>query len=146
MLPGLYDIYVLSGERSASVLDRFLSRFAPHREEAADDFAVQDAALDSEQVFDCIAPALDYCIVHPSASASFYWCCLSSSPKNAMAFFTKDGGLILGLSTSEADASTALAELRAFVGGVAPGYICFEQCPPDTTTEFLANAHRNHLD
>ena len=143
MLPGQYDIYVLSGERSASALEHFLSRFAPQREESSLDFAVQNAALGSEQIFDCSTPALAYCFAHPSASAGFYWRCLSVTPEHAMAFFTKDGGLILGLSTSEAEASPALAELRAFVGDVAPGYICFEHPPPDTTTEFLANAHRN---
>jgi len=145
MLPGLYDSYVLSCERSASVLDLFLSRFAPHREESADDFAVQDATLDSEQVFDCIALALDYCIAHPSASASFYWRCLSSPPEHAMAFFTKDGGLIFGLSTSQADSSKALVQLRAFVGSDAPGYISFEQPPPDTTTEFFTYANRSQV-
>ena len=145
MLPGLYDIYVLSGERSASALDRFFIRFAPRREEAADNFAVQDAALGFEQVFDNSTTALAYCFAHSSASAGFYWHCLSSPPKQAMAFFTKDGGLIFGLSTSEFDSAKALAELRAFVTGVAPGYICFEQPPPETITEFLTYAHRSQV-
>jgi hypothetical protein len=145
MLPGLYDIYVLSNERSASVLESFLNHFAPLREETADDFTVTDAVIGSKQVFDCIAPALDYCIAHPRASASFYWRCLSSSPVSAMAFFTKDGGLILGLSTSQSESSNALAELRKFVDGAAPGYICFEQPPADTTTEFFKYAQRNQV-
>jgi hypothetical protein len=142
MLPGVYDIYVLSNERSASALNHFLSHFAPDRKEAAEDFAVHDAAQGTEQIFDCLAPALDYCFAHPSAHASFYWQC-PSSPEVAMASFTADGGLILGLGVSEAESSKALARLRKFVAGDAPGYISFEQPPPDTTAEFFARASRS---
>lgn len=142
MLPGVYDIYVLSNERSASALNRFLSHFAPDRRQAAEDFAVHDAAQGTEQIFDYLASALDYCFAHPSAHASFYWQC-PSSPEVAMAFFTADGGFILGLGVSEAESSEVLTELREFVGGDAPGYICFEQPPPDTTAEFLARASRS---
>jgi hypothetical protein len=143
MQPGLYDIYVLSQERSASVLNQFLTRFAPRREAASDDFTVYETALGSGHTFHCITTALDYCFAHPGASAGFYWNCGSSSPANAMAFFTKDGGLILGLSTSETEATKSLAELKAFIGGDAPGYICFEQPPPETSTMFLVYAQRS---
>jgi hypothetical protein len=142
MQPGLYDIYVLSHERSTSALNHFLARFAPRREAAADDYTVNDTALGSVHTFDCITTALDYCFSHPGASASFYWNCDSASPANAMAFFTEDGGLILGLSTGEPEAAKLFAELKAFVGGDAPGYICFEQPPPETSTMFLAHAQR----
>jgi hypothetical protein len=59
-----------------------------------------------------------------------------------MAFFTRDGGLILGLSTVETDAANTLAELKAFLGSGAPGYVCFEQPPPETRNLFLAYAQR----
>lgn len=137
-MPGLYDTYVLSSERSATVLENFLTRFAPLREASSLDFTIQDGP--HEQTYDSVTHALAYCLMHPTASASVYWRSLQPPAHHAIAFFTADGGLILGVSTCETDAPPTLTALRAFAGGHAPGYTCFEQPPPCTIAEFRAHA------
>jgi hypothetical protein len=136
---GFYDVYVLAPARTADAVDRFLARFAPERQESGSEYAVPQYADAPAHVFQRDGDLVRYCVAHPHEPHGLYWQCLGAAdPAHAIAFFTADGALILGLSVM-ADAERWLAELRAFTGSEA-GCVLFEVPPPNTATAFRALA------
>jgi hypothetical protein len=136
---GFYDVYALSPARTVGAVERFLDRFAPRREPSASEYAVPQRADSPIVVFNTAAELIAHCVRHPTESHSLYWRRLGGGdPAHTMAFFTRDGGLILGLSVTE-DAERWLGELLAATGS-AFGWVGFEEPPPDTADEFRALA------
>jgi hypothetical protein len=134
---GYYDVYALAPARTAEAVERFLVRFAPSREPAAAEYEVPRYADSPAAVFRSARELIAHCVRHSAEPHAVYWRRLGNGdPANAMAFFTADGGLILGLSVA-ADPERWLAELLAATGGAA-GRVGFEEPPPDTAGEFAA--------
>ena len=136
-MSGYADVYALAPERSAMLVRRFLDSFARAREFSAEQFAVHDVE-GGEHLFTSWEAAIEFCSDSPHMSTSLYWRSLSSPWAHLMVFFLGDGHLVFGVSTSEAEAETALAALRRFCGPRSHGYIAFEEAPPDTAAEFLS--------
>ena len=142
MALGFYDVYVLSPKRSAEMIDRFLGRFAPVREESADEYCVPRFSDTPEHLFRRASELIDFCVIHPREPQGIYWRSVAArDPAHAMAFFTTDAALILGLSVS-ADSDRWLAKLLAFTSAEV-GLVLFEDPPPDTAAEFRALAHKS---
>ncbi|HJZ90588.1 MAG TPA: hypothetical protein VKE40_06915 [Gemmataceae bacterium] len=134
-MSGYYDVYALAPARTAEAVERFLARFAPAREPAADEYEVPRYADTPAVVFHTPAELVAHCVAHPAEPHGLYWRCLGSGdPAHVMVFFTPDGGLILGVSVT-ADPERWLAELLASTGSKVGG-VGFEEPPPDTASEF----------
>ncbi|MDY3557416.1 hypothetical protein R5W24_006607 [Gemmata sp. JC717] len=141
-MPGYYDVYALAPARTAEAVERFLARFAPAREPAADEYEVPRYADVPATVFRTPGELVAHGVAHPAEPHGLYWRCLGGSdPAHAMAFFTADGGLILGLSVVS-DAEWWRAELLAAAGSTV-GWVGFEEPPPDTAREFAVRAARH---
>ncbi len=141
-MAGFYDVYALAPARTADAVERFLARFVPAREPSAADYLVPHLADTPAVTFGTAVQVVRCCVARPGEPYTLYWRSLASGdPAHAMAFFTADGGLILGLSVA-ADAGRWLGELVAETGGSA-GWVGFEEPPPDTGAEFLAVASRH---
>ena len=134
MMPGYSDVYVLAPERSASLVSRFLDKFAPKREFSAEEISVYDAGR--ELSFTSSEAAVEFCSASSHTSTSLYWRSLSPPPDHVMVFFLTDGYLVLGVSTSEQEAISAFAMLQRFCGPTSCGYIAFEEPPPDNGSAF----------
>jgi hypothetical protein len=140
-VPGYYDVYALAPHRTVEAVERFLARFAPAHEPAADEYEVPRYADAPAIVFRTPGELVAYCVGHPAEPHGVYWRCLGGGdPARAMVFFTTDGALILGLSVAS-DADRWLAELLAATGS-AVGWVGFEEPPPDSASEFAALAAR----
>jgi len=141
-VPGYYDVYALAPARTAETVERFLARFAPACEPAADEYEVPRYPDAPAVVFRTPGELVAHCVAHPAEPHGLYWRCLGGGdPAHAMVFFTADGGLLLGLSVVS-DADRWLAELLAATGS-AVGWVGFEEPPPDSAREFAALAARH---
>jgi phage terminase large subunit-like protein len=142
----LIDIYALSPERSATVVERFLARFMPHRVRADADYTVRVGGDEPAAVFDTPEELAAFCEAEPRADARAYWTSrVGGEPHSAHVFFLPDGGLVLGLSVAAQEQAAWdrwLAELRWFAGA-AHGYWIGECPPEDTVAEFVAVAQRH---
>ena len=142
----LMDIYALAPERSAAAVERFLARFLPDRDRAADDYWVQLGGVNPVAEFDTPEGMARFCEAHPEAEARAYWNGRGDAdPHSAHVFFLPDGGLVFGLSVAAPDQAAWdcwLAELQAFTGAEY-GYWTGECPPEDTVAEFVAVAQRH---
>jgi hypothetical protein len=132
---GYSDCYVLAPRRSAVLVAQFLGRFLPEREQARDEYEAPRFSDSPRAVFRDAAELAAYCEAHPDEGHAAYWRnTAGGGPAHAMAFFTTDGEMVLGLSTDVPQAEEALADLMAFAGS-GVGYIDFERPPPETAAE-----------
>lgn len=136
-MPPYEDVYVLAPERSAALIARFLERFAPCAEEVVDDgYGVPRFSDTPARHFRRAQELVEHLASHPSEPYGVYWRNLGAGPAFAMAFFTADGAIILGLSCLEGEAKAWLTELQSFAGSKS-GCILFEQPPPDSASAFI---------
>ena len=136
-MTGYYDVYCLAPARTGGTVGSFLERYAPAREAAADEYELPQYADEPDRVFSSVDQIIAHCVSHPTEPYSIYWRCLNEGdPAHAMAFFTLDGAVILGLSVRD-HAPAWLDNMKSAIGGTA-GWIGFETPPPDTAGEFLA--------
>ena len=130
-MPGYYDVYVLSRDRSKATVLRFLDRFLPDREETQEDYSLPHLSDAPHIFFASQDELLDYLESHPSEPYALYWqSAVADDPRNAMVFPTSDGCMIYGLSV-EQRARRYLSEVMSFLKE-GKGYVAFE-CPPPTT-------------
>jgi hypothetical protein len=131
----LLDVYVL-GVRNRSALDMFLCTFAKGFCEAATEYRFAQFSDNPQWKGPDLKTLLDILDAHPDAAYSIYWTNPHpESVKAAMAFFTKDAGLIVGLSVPEEKASEYLGQLKKATGSNT-GATLFEQPPPGSVREF----------
>jgi hypothetical protein len=136
-MPPYADVYVLAPERSAALIARFLEHFTPDAEEVVDDgYGVPQFSDTPARHFRRAEELVEHLAAHPSESYGVYWRNLGAGPAFAMAFFTTDGAIILGLACLEGEAEARLTELQSFAGSKS-GCILFEQPPPDSAAEFI---------
>ncbi len=138
-MPPYSDAYLLVSDRSATAIARFLDHFVPNREEVADGYEVPQYADAPDHHFRRVEELIAYLEGHALEDYGIYWRNTGEGPAFAMAFFTSDGAVILGLACIEDEATAWLTELRAFAGS-GPCCILFEQPPPDSAAAFRALA------
>jgi hypothetical protein len=132
----LYDIYCLAPERTALAIQRFLELLAPMRDERAVDYPVPEFADSPHTIFTTAYELISHCVDHATEAHSIYWRSKQDGdPYSAMAFFTADKGLILGISVHE-NAPFWLTRLTAASAGIA-SFITIEEPPPDNVPAFL---------
>jgi hypothetical protein len=144
----LIDIYVLTLERSAAIIARFLAHFMPDRERADSDYTVRVGGDKPTKVFDTPEEMATFCESQTGADGRAYWRNRHlDDPHSAHVFFLPDGWLVLGLSVAVRDVSVWdmwLDKLRTFVGAAYGYWTC--ECPPeDTVAEFVATAKNASL-
>lgn len=133
----LTDVYALAGERTARVIDRFLTEFLPHRKPAADEYEVPQYADRPESVFTDPADLIRLCEARPDLEHAVYWNNVDREADIAAAhvFFLPDGGLILGLSTHDESPGLLLVALKR-VAGTDAGYLTVEEPLAEDRNEF----------
>ena len=134
-MSGLFDVYVLSHDRSREAVLGFLDRFEPRRSESADDYVVPNNSDQPEFRYDNAVELLDHLETRPGESHAIYWLSAApGDPRCAMVFPTCDGQMVYGLSVVRNE-RRFLADLMTFLNS-PKGYIDFEKPPPDTAAAF----------
>lgn len=136
---GDFDCYVLVRSREPDVVYGFLAKYLPARQPEADEFEIPYGGSAPERLFHSVDEILAFLAAEPAQPHAIYWNSLGSGdPTRAMAFFTTDGGLILGLSVgdSEEGAQRVLASMKASLGSDAGTY-WFESPAPQSAEQFL---------
>ena len=139
----LYDLYALAGERSPETVTRFRDRWLTDAEPSADEYEFPLHSDRPDAVYSSPWQLIDRLLAIPQQRHSIYW--TNRDPgdlRNAMLFFTTDGGLIAGLTVETDEPSRASTMLRQLAEslGARYGYAACEEPPPDTTSEFKARA------
>ena len=135
------ELYALSNNRSTGAIFAFLDHFLPDRIPFADEFPVPEYADNPVEEFTSDNDLIGYLVEHPSETYSVYWNDKDpASARQAMAFFTVDGNVILGLGL-EAAGEDELQTLANFVGAEFSRF-GDEQPPPETSEDFIAQCTR----
>ncbi|PSK93093.1 hypothetical protein [Taibaiella chishuiensis] len=141
-MPQYLDQYFLVANRDSEFVSAFLNRYLPDRKSSAEDYPV-DSEAHTPIIFSETSALLRYLEAHPDKDYSIYW--RSSNPvatiQHAMAFYTRDGQLILGISITgrhpEEPQSTALFKaIKTFLSAKV-ACITAEEPPPDNVPDFI---------
>lgn len=133
----LVEIYVLCRDRSKSLIFEFLNRFLPNRKELSEDYPYPEYADDPIYVFDNSEKIIEKLEQDKYESYSLYWGNTDGGEVNsAMIFFTKDGGMIAGITVADGEEVSWFEKLSRLLGGEY-GYVSFDQPPPERTSEFI---------
>ena len=131
------DIYVLVARREEDY-SRFTATFLTGLGEAADEYEYPQFASEPSIVTSDLQVVLENLFRDRTQAYGIYW---NSSGETgilaAMAFFTADDGLILGLTVREDEAERQLRRLMNDLGSTTGG-IFGEEPPPETAAEFRA--------
>ena len=103
-MPSYFDIYVISQDRNESAIEGFLNEFLPIREESADEYPYPQFSENADVTYKDVQKILKMCCAWKSSKYALYWHALENrKPEHAMIIFLKDGHIIFGLSTNDAD-------------------------------------------
>jgi hypothetical protein len=136
------DCYVLARQRTRGFVLSFLDRFLPQRQEYTDAYEVPQFAGHPEVVFPSAGELLDYLEQHPGEVHAVYWFNPQEVPfRAAMALFTSDGQVILGLTCETLYPDThieqdCLAAIMDFCQSTV-GLIEYEKPAPKDTGDLL---------
>lgn len=160
-MPPCYDIYVLSSQRNAATIERFLNRFS-HRERIENREGQQIAVYKNEKYgireslipIETLTEVIEFGIAHPHLGFSFY---ISDHLKGEISYiilkFTFDEKIIFGISIEKNritdrgtaadnfDSATALAQEMKELTGASHSLILTEYAPPDDEDEFVKLLH-----
>ena len=141
----MIEIYVLCEERQKKVLLKFLEIMLPNRRELADEYCYPEYVEEPEIVFDDYMELIAVLERNQLESYSIYWDNIDSSEvKSAMAFFTEDASLMLGLFVALDSAEKYLSKMSDLVGGKF-GLVNSDSPPPSTRNEFIECCRRSNL-
>ena len=138
MSDGIWEgIYVLVENRSLALINIFLDRFLPHRQEMASEYEVPQYSDNPEMLFKKASEVMELCEQNGSEVQAIYWTSTSGGePRCAMVFYTSDGAMVLGLSTDDGSLEEPLlAQMIKFCRS-SEGLINYEEPPPQTKVEF----------
>ncbi|WP_223746771.1 hypothetical protein ACJ2CR_11425 [Myxococcus faecalis] len=127
----------MSDDRRAEAVRAFLERFLPGRSIRRDEFWIPEFASPPREILRTEDGILEYLEAHADEPYGLYWGQEDGlAPRQAMAFFTRDGKVILGLADLPERAPVLLQELARFAGS-SHALTGWEQRPPDTAREFI---------
>lgn len=136
----LYDVYVLASERTISYAEKFISAWTYGFEAAAEEYEFPQYAKAPEIIFSTASQLIERLILNSQQPHAIYWHNSNEGDtRDAMLFFTTDGGMIVGLSVEvdkREDARKFLEALAADVDGEF-GMVMLEQPPADSAEEFI---------
>lgn len=136
------DCYVLARLRTRDFILSFLDRFLPQRQEYTDAYEVPQFGEHPELILPSAEALLDYLEHHRREVHAVYWFNPQEVPfRAAMALFTSDGQVILGLTCQTLYPDThieqgCLAAIMEFCGSTV-GLIEYEKPAPKDTGELL---------
>ncbi len=136
-MPEYADIYALANQRSEELINRFLDRYMPLREESADEYWIPAYADSPKLILKNDKELIRYCCLHLNEAYGVYWRS-KTVDENAHAFFLSDGGLILGLSIPANEylrVDSASNDLMEFLS-TDKVYVTYEDLPPETRNQF----------
>ena len=137
----LADCYLLSTNRTKSLILGFLDKFIPNREESADEYEVPQYAENPQLLFSTELELIDFLAEKKHEPHTIYWRSLDKSEiRNVMCFFTNDGNVIFGISTETKYPNTEIEEnvftqMKDYLLS-SEGYITYEEPAPNNTEEF----------
>lgn len=131
------EIYVLSSERSAKMAGGFLAEFALYRKPVAIDFPFPEFVEEPRFVFTDPIDLIRQLEKDRGESYSLYWNVDRGVADQVMLFFTKDGGMIVGLGGPRISAEFAFSAIQKIVDGRF-GYVTSGSCPPSSIGEFVS--------
>ena len=130
------DICVLAPARDPETLAKFREKYAPGFEEGAAEYEFPQYAKEPSFITTDLDTLLDALFKGPEQQYGVYWLPREREDVvSAMAFFTEDGEMILGLAVPEECAEHYLAQLKKDFGA-NESLVLYEQPPPDTAREF----------
>lgn len=132
----MQELYALAPDRSAAFVRAFLDRFLPDRRAGAEGYPVPAYADVPGHVFATDDDLIRYLEAHSAEDYSLYWHDAHVEGRMAMAFFTVDGAVIVGLAEPEAEATQRLRELAGFAG-TPHAMVGWEAPPADTVPNFI---------
>lgn len=131
------EVYVLCGSRSAAMAQTFLETCMPARSPIANEYPVPEFEQFPSHIFQSPEELVRYLELHTEESYSLYWeSTCKVGPRQAMLFFTTDGGMIAGVFVAATETENALMKLSQLVGGRF-GYISGSHCPPVNSNVFI---------
>lgn len=143
-MSGYYDIYTLAPERTAAVIHKFLGQFVPLRVQSEVEYSLPQFSDIPVTVLETADELIQHCVAHSTESHAIYWRNLKEiDPAHAVAFFTADGALIMGLSVA-AEPAAWLRKLQEAVGGTN-SCVMFEEPPPETVEDLRKVAETRDL-
>jgi hypothetical protein len=132
----MQELYALAPDRSAAFVRAFLGHFLPEPTSTAEGYPVPACAAMPDRVFVTDDEVMRYLEAHPAEDYSLYWHHPHDEGRMAMAFFTVDGALIVGLAEPESDARQRLRELAAFAG-TSHAMLGWDADPANTVPDFI---------
>lgn len=136
------DCYILTEKRNGLELINFLNYFIPNNEISTDEFEIPQYGNGITQSFDNSQNLISHLVDSVEEPYYLYYRNLEKSDIiGAMCYFTKDCGMIFGLSTETKYPNTTIEDeafknLKSYFNS-SLGYITYENPPPNTHTEFL---------
>jgi hypothetical protein len=132
------ELYAFTSNRSAEFVLRLLDKALPQRMPVAQDYPVPESSDHPTQIFKSDLEILCHLERHSEEPYGIYWNDASAGSRlQAMAFYTRDGGLIFGIAGNFPDPESSLKALGSLVGAKFMRF-GWEQRPPDTASEFIA--------
>jgi hypothetical protein len=138
-MPQLIDCYFLIDFRNRKVVNDFLDEFIPDREETCDDYIVSS----NSNIFDCADELMGFLEQSVNEDKTIYWENRNKMNviKFAMAFFTDDGKIILGVSMKGKSPRDILIQEKYFEVKTylkaSVGCITIEEVAPTNSLEFI---------
>jgi hypothetical protein len=141
---GYCDVYALAGQRTRAVVRRFRDRWLTGLEETETDYHFPEFCDRPSAVYRSAWELIDRLLVESEQQRSIYW---SRNPRpdeallSAHLFFTRDEGLIAGLTVWAENPARARATLYELAESVDAryGFVTAEEPPPyDTVSDFKA--------
>lgn len=145
------DSYFLVNNRDSSIVRKFLDEFFPCREEATEDYPVPEYNDNPIAVYKDIEDLYSYLEEHANETYSLYWynSIEDSLLKNAMAFYTDDKKIIVGVSITgnspeDMKAIEYYLNISTFLGSDV-GCITVEEAPPVNSLEFIEFCNKRYI-
>lgn len=135
MIP--YECYVLAPHRTAEALWNFVNTVVPENRNYLRAFPIPESAEKPTLELKSLQELVDYLEKNPQEAYGLYWDnAKPESPFQAIAFFTRDGGLILGTAELGDNAATSLQQLASLTGAMQ-GIVTSHERPVQSAADFI---------
>lgn len=146
-MPQLVDCYCFVDSRKKKLVDDFLDKFLPRREDTIQDFVVNKKST----IIEGSDELMFFLEQNLSEEKTIYW---KNTDENstymyAMAFFTDDGKLIIGVSISgrfpdEKLVVDSFFEIKEYLNSTI-GCITVEEAAPTNSQEFIEFCNNRYV-
>lgn len=147
-MPEYSEIYVLSSERSAKSVHRFLEHFLPARIECADEYVIPQYSDCPELIFKSDTELILYCEKFKEIEHTIYWHSANDTkPEHAMVSYLRDGNIVYNLATDAGDKNYVRHLLKALEKFLSSdlAYVGHEEPPNiENKADFIKQIDSHH--